>query len=149
MRCRRHRRRGDGLRLHPGRWVAGARRGIQHRAAARPALPAAATVLLAPALPPRWPDAPTRPELHRWRARDGLNLSGWLFRPAGALGAVPTLLWLHGGPEAQERPVFQPLFQALLAQGIAVFAPNVRGSSGFGAAVRQRRRPRPPVRRDH
>ncbi|MGH3775054.1 MAG: alpha/beta hydrolase family protein [Pseudonocardiaceae bacterium] len=88
---------------------------------------------LAPALPPSWPpDAPTHPELHRWQARDGLELSGWLYRPAGALGAVPTLVWLHGGPEAQARPTFNPLYQVLLSYGVAVFAPNVRGSSGFG-----------------
>lgn len=88
---------------------------------------------LAPELSPSWPpQAPVRPELHRWRARDGLELSGWFYRPAGALGAAPTLLWLHGGPEAQERPTFNPLYQALLSYGIAVFAPNVRGSSGFG-----------------
>jgi dipeptidyl aminopeptidase/acylaminoacyl peptidase len=100
---------------------------------------------LAPTLPPPWPrDAPARPELHRWRVRDGLTLSGWLYRPAGAFGAVPTLVWLHGGPEAQERPTFNPLYQALLSYGVAVFAPNVRGSSGFGhrfvdADVRHRR----------
>jgi dipeptidyl aminopeptidase/acylaminoacyl peptidase len=45
---------------------------------------------------------------------------------------MPTLVWLHGGPEAQERPIFNPLYQALLGYGVAVFAPNVRGSSGFG-----------------
>ncbi len=96
-------------------------------------LPPAQPVRLAPQLPPPWsPDAPARPELHRWRARDGLELSGWLYRPTGALGAVPTLVWLHGGPEAQERPTFNPLYQALLRYGVAVFAPNVRGSSGFG-----------------
>lgn len=96
-------------------------------------LPQGEPVRLAPALPPPWrPDAPVRPELHRWEARDGLELNGWLYRPAGALGAVPTLVWLHGGPEAQERPTFNPLYQALLSSGIAVFAPNVRGSSGFG-----------------
>lgn len=90
-------------------------------------------VRLAPASAPPWPtDAPTRPELHRWRARDGLTLSGWLYRPAGALGTVPTLVWLHGGPEAQSRPTFNPLYQVLLGYGVAVFAPNVRGSSGFG-----------------
>jgi dipeptidyl aminopeptidase/acylaminoacyl peptidase len=72
------------------------------------------------------------PTLHEYAAEDGLRLSGWLFRPLGALGALPTLLWLHGGPEAQERPTFQPLFQALVAAGIAVFAPNVRGSGGYG-----------------
>ncbi|HZG91761.1 MAG TPA: S9 family peptidase [Pseudonocardia sp.] len=77
-------------------------------------------------------EALVEPTLHRFAAEDGLALTGWLFRPRGALGALPTLLWLHGGPEAQERPTFQPLFQALLAEGVAVFAPNVRGSIGYG-----------------
>lgn len=80
------------------------------------------------------PDLLVTPTLHEFRADDGLTLTGWLFRPRGTLGATPTLVWLHGGPEAQERPVFQPLFQALAAAGIAVFAPNVRGSAGFGQA---------------
>ncbi|MGH3782414.1 MAG: S9 family peptidase [Pseudonocardiaceae bacterium] len=98
-------------------------------------LPPAEPVRLSPALPPPWPaDAPGPPELHRWRARDGLKLSGWLYRPAGALGAVPALVWLHGGPEAQQRSTFDPLYQALLSYGVAVFAPNVRGSSGSGRA---------------
>ncbi|MET8119789.1 prolyl oligopeptidase family serine peptidase [Micromonospora sp. NPDC005291] len=44
----------------------------------------------------------------------------------------PAVRLTHGGPEAQERPGCNPLFQALVAQGVAVFAPNVRGSSGFG-----------------
>ncbi len=38
----------------------------------------------------------------------------------------------HGGPEGQERPAFRADYQALLGRGIGVFAPNVRGSSGFG-----------------
>src|SRR5204863_6621615 len=42
------------------------------------------------------------------------------------------VLSFHGGPEGQERPGFNSTYQALLANGIAVFAPNVRGSSGFG-----------------
>jgi dipeptidyl aminopeptidase/acylaminoacyl peptidase len=96
-------------------------------------LPPAEPVRMAPSAAAPWPpDAPARPELHRWQAQDGLTLSGWLYRPAGALGAVPTLIWLHGGPEAQERPTFNPLYQALVSAGVAVFAPNVRGSSGFG-----------------
>jgi dipeptidyl aminopeptidase/acylaminoacyl peptidase len=40
----------------------------------------------------------------------------------------------HGGPESQERPAFSLLIQSLVAAGITVFAPNVRGSSGYGAA---------------
>jgi dipeptidyl aminopeptidase/acylaminoacyl peptidase len=44
------------------------------------------------------------------------------------------VLSLHGGPRAQERPILNPTYQALCASGIAVFAPNVRGSSGYGRA---------------
>ena len=73
-----------------------------------------------------------RPELVRYKAHDGLELSGWLYRPKGAARPGPIVLSFHGGPEGQERPGFNSLYQALLSRGIAVFAPNVRGSSGFG-----------------
>ncbi|HVT58259.1 MAG TPA: S9 family peptidase [Thermoanaerobaculia bacterium] len=72
------------------------------------------------------------PELLRFRAHDGLELSGWLYRPAGRSGPLPVVLSFHGGPEGQERPGFNATYQALLARGIGVFAPNVRGSAGFG-----------------
>jgi dipeptidyl aminopeptidase/acylaminoacyl peptidase len=76
--------------------------------------------------------AMVRPELFRYKAHDDLELSGWLYRPKGATGPGPVVLSFHGGPEGQERPNFNPTYQALAARGIAVFAPNVRGSSGFG-----------------
>lgn len=80
------------------------------------------------------PSKVLRPELHEFSARDGMPLSGWLFRaaaqPDGAL--APTLLWFHGGPEAQTRPEYQFLFGPLVDAGISVFAPNIRGSSGYG-----------------
>jgi len=72
------------------------------------------------------------PELARYKAHDGLELSGWLYRPIGITKATPMVLSFHGGPEGQERPGFNTTYQALLARGVAVFAPNVRGSSGFG-----------------
>lgn len=72
-----------------------------------------------------------QPTLEAFAAHDGLTLSGWLYRPSSS-GPQPTVIWLHGGPEAQERPGHEPLFQGLVSRGIAVFAPNVRGSSGFG-----------------
>ncbi|MCK4679786.1 S9 family peptidase, partial [bacterium] len=44
--------------------------------------------------------------------------------------------YLHGGPQAQERPDFawfsMPLIQFLTLSGFAVFVPNVRGSAGYG-----------------
>lgn len=73
-----------------------------------------------------------KPELVKYRAHDGLELSGWLYRPKYSAGPAPYVLSFHGGPEGQERPAFRSDYQALLVEGIGVFAPNVRGSSGFG-----------------
>jgi dipeptidyl aminopeptidase/acylaminoacyl peptidase len=73
-----------------------------------------------------------RPELKTYTAHDGLELSGWLYWPHGQDEPGPMVLSFHGGPEGQERPRFRATYQALLSRGIAVFAPNVRGSSGFG-----------------
>jgi dipeptidyl aminopeptidase/acylaminoacyl peptidase len=72
------------------------------------------------------------PELVKVAAFDGKPFSGWLYVPTGYAKPGPLVLSFHGGPEAQEVPAFNAAYQALLAQGIAVFAPNVRGSSGFG-----------------
>lgn len=69
------------------------------------------------------------------RSSDGTAIHGWLYRPAGT-APRPTVVWLHGGPESEERPAYSSLFQSLLAEGMAVFAPNVRGSSGFGRTFR-------------
>ena len=79
-------------------------------------------------------DALVRPELIEYVAPDGVKLSGWLYRPAGATGPLPLVFSYHGGPEGQARPTMNTDAQALVANGIAVFAPNVRGSSGFGKA---------------
>jgi len=73
-----------------------------------------------------------RPELKTYTAHDGLELSGWLYRPAASDAAGPMVLSFHGGPEGQARPSFRSIYQALVARGISVLAPNVRGSAGFG-----------------
>ncbi|SMF76215.1 S9 family peptidase [Allosphingosinicella indica] len=73
-----------------------------------------------------------RPELVSYKAHDGLDLSGWLYRSPCVTGAGPLVFVYHGGPEGQARPSLSGDIQALAARGISVFAPNVRGSSGFG-----------------
>ncbi|WP_435853828.1 prolyl oligopeptidase family serine peptidase [Streptomyces misionensis] len=77
---------------------------------------------------------PVRPVPMRPRARDGLDLGGWYYRAPGRSPRepAPCVLHLHGGPEEQERPVFDPLYHELLGRGLDVFAPDVRGSSGYG-----------------
>ncbi|MBN2134252.1 MAG: prolyl oligopeptidase family serine peptidase [Acidobacteria bacterium] len=45
----------------------------------------------------------------------------------------PVMIQIHGGPENQFRPEFQPNISFIVnGMGIAVIAPNVRGSSGYG-----------------
>jgi dipeptidyl aminopeptidase/acylaminoacyl peptidase len=72
------------------------------------------------------------PTLVHFTAHDGLALGGWLWLPKQWAPPGPIVLSFHGGPEGEERPSFRSDYQALLMEGIAVFAPNVRGSSGFG-----------------
>jgi dipeptidyl aminopeptidase/acylaminoacyl peptidase len=77
------------------------------------------------------------PTLETFESHDGLPISGWLYRPLadGPTGpAGPAVISLHGGPESQERPVFNAQHQLLVAAGITVMAPNIRGSSGSGRA---------------
>ncbi len=74
------------------------------------------------------------PVRHEYLAEDGLELSGWLYRPPGVSWANRTVVTFHGGPEGTERPAFSPVVQGLVAAGFTVFAPNVRGSGGFGRA---------------
>ena len=50
----------------------------------------------------------------------------------GSIGGQPVIVSIHGGPEGQSRPGFNPLFQYYLSRGYAVLDPNVRGSTGYG-----------------
>lgn len=48
-------------------------------------------------------------------------------------GKLPVIIYIHGGPESQDRPGFSTTFQYWTTQlGIAVISPNVRGSTGYG-----------------
>lgn len=69
-----------------------------------------------------------------WLAPDGLEIQGWLLRPA-ADGPYPLVMNIHGGPVWHSRPSWlgrSPSVLMLLKKGIAVFFPNARGSSGRG-----------------
>jgi len=72
------------------------------------------------------------PSLISFPSFDGRSIPAWLYRPRGQ-GPFPVVVQIHGGPEAQARPTFSALTQYLLAESkVAVIAPNVRGSDGYG-----------------
>ncbi|MBI3448643.1 MAG: S9 family peptidase [Acidobacteria bacterium] len=72
------------------------------------------------------------PKLVRYKSFDGLEIPSWLYLPGGAAGAVPCIVAPHGGPEGQTTADFSPTIQFYLSRGFAVWAPNVRGSTGYG-----------------
>jgi len=81
------------------------------------------------------PEGLPEEELVSWKSFDGRAIPGFLLRPRGApKGARPTVVQVHGGPEGQARPLWNPLTVALVAAGFNVLQPNVRGSSGYGRA---------------
>jgi dipeptidyl aminopeptidase/acylaminoacyl peptidase len=78
------------------------------------------------------------PQLIRFPTHDGRDVPAFLYKPDGD-GPFPVLLSIHGGPEAQERPsyMYGGFYQYLLAQGVGVLAPNVRGSTGYGSTYQR------------
>jgi dipeptidyl aminopeptidase/acylaminoacyl peptidase len=63
------------------------------------------------------------------------TIPAFYYRPANVPAGrrLPVVINIHGGPEAQARPTFNPTAQFLANElGVAVLVPNVRGSSGYG-----------------
>jgi dipeptidyl aminopeptidase/acylaminoacyl peptidase len=64
---------------------------------------------------------------------DALAIPAFAYLPRGG-GPFPVIIHVHGGPENQYRPRFNSDFQMWIDQlGVAVIAPNIRGSLGYGS----------------
>jgi dipeptidyl aminopeptidase/acylaminoacyl peptidase len=74
------------------------------------------------------------PEEVSFKAKDGNEVHGLLFKPVGyeAGKKVPFLLRIHGGPNGQDQHSFRQEEQIFAANGYAVLNVNYRGSSGRG-----------------
>jgi dipeptidyl aminopeptidase/acylaminoacyl peptidase len=78
--------------------------------------------------------ATTRPIT--FKARDGLQLHGYLTTPGGiGQGRLPMVVLVHGGPHGpRDEWGFDPEVQTLATRGYAVLQVNFRGSGGYGRA---------------
>jgi dipeptidyl aminopeptidase/acylaminoacyl peptidase len=86
-----------------------------------PQYPLLGTRLLAPMKPIRYP------------ARDGTEIPGYLTLPQDVKeGALPAVIYPHGGPMSRDYWGFDWIPQYLAAKGYAVLQSNYRGSSGYG-----------------
>ncbi len=71
-----------------------------------------------------------------WKSPDGLDIQGWLIKPAEFDPAkkYPLLLYIHGGPWSMYNVGFNWDWQNFAARGYAVLYCNPRGSTGYGQA---------------
>jgi len=69
-----------------------------------------------------------------FKSPDGLDLQGWLIKPAEFEPGkkYPLLLYIHGGPWAMYSARFSWDWQNFAANGYAVLYMNPRGSTGYG-----------------
>jgi dipeptidyl aminopeptidase/acylaminoacyl peptidase len=111
-------------------------------------------------LTPSFPlDQKVRLESLSWPSRDGkFTIHGILLTPAASwksgrvTAALPTLVYLHGGPNMFPRGFNQQNFGSgsqmpLAARGYAVLVPNTRGRGGYGEAFQRGMRDGPSAGR--
>ncbi|WP_010282183.1 S9 family peptidase [Bacillus timonensis] len=72
------------------------------------------------------------PEVIKYPSFDGLDIEALFFRANEEVSNGHVILWPHGGPQSAERKSFRAMFQFLVNRGYSVFAPNFRGSTGYG-----------------
>ncbi len=74
-----------------------------------------------------------KPELIHVKSFDGVTIPAYVYKPRAIIGKAPVVIDIHGGPESQYQPYFGPITQFWVNElSVAVIAPNVRGSSGYG-----------------
>ena len=82
-------------------------------------------------------------ETVKWKSTDGTEVEGLFFYPSGYESdrRYPLVTYIHGGPESANTRGFNASWsapvQVLTGKGYAVFMPNYRGSSNYGAAFAQ------------
>ena len=75
------------------------------------------------------------PKAVTFRSLDGVDIPGFLFKPAAAADRpVPVIIYPHGGPTSYYGDEWDGIAQYFLDKGYAWFAINFRGSTSYGVA---------------
>ncbi|HLJ32170.1 MAG TPA: prolyl oligopeptidase family serine peptidase, partial [Ktedonobacteraceae bacterium] len=73
------------------------------------------------------------PSLVHYPTFDERQIPAFLYLPETEQARnLPVVVYVHGGPEGQSRPLYNSVIQYLVSSGYAVLVPNVRGSTGYG-----------------
>jgi dipeptidyl aminopeptidase/acylaminoacyl peptidase len=144
---------GESIEMYPRLFDNGRQIAFFRSTARDPFLPFTASVdgsnlrPLAPrALPRDFPSAGlVMPEQVIFKAADGTQVHGQLFKPASAGGKLPALVFMHGGPSRQMLLGWHYLYyyhnsyamnQYLASRGYMVLSVNYRSGIGYGRAFR-------------
>jgi dipeptidyl aminopeptidase/acylaminoacyl peptidase len=144
---------GEGIEMYPVVFDNGRRVAFLHSSARDPFMPYTANIdgsgmkPLAPqALPKDFPAAQlVVPEQVIFKAGDGLEIHGQLFKPKNASGKMPALIFTHGGPPRQMLLGWHYMYyyhnsyamnQYLASRGYIVLSVNYRSGIGYGRAFR-------------
>jgi len=144
---------GGGIEMYPVLFDSGRQIAFLHSTARDPFLPFTASLdgsnmkPLAPqALPRDFPSAKlVVPEQVIFKAADGREIHGQLFKPANASGKLPALVFMHGGPSRQMLLSWHYLYyyhssyalnQFLASRGYLVLSVNYRSGIGYGRSFR-------------
>jgi dipeptidyl aminopeptidase/acylaminoacyl peptidase len=78
----------------------------------------------------------SKPRSVWYKSSDGLRIHAW-YLPAGRRKIPqPAVVWPHGGPAFQTYDAWSAYLQSISQSGFAILAPNIRGSTGYGAEFR-------------
>lgn len=84
-------------------------------------------------LPAQFENKVKPPEPIRWKSFDEKEITGYVVRPNTTEKKTPVLIFVHGGPQIVDKPIFNTMDMRLVsALGITIIHTNIRGSSGFG-----------------
>ena len=144
---------GDGVEMYPALFDNDRRIVFFHSTAHDPFMPFTASIdgsrmraLTPQALPRDFPSARlVVPEQVIFKAADGMEIHGQVFKPANASGKLPALVFMHGGPVRQMLLGWHYLYyyhnsyamnQYLASRGYLVLSVNYRSGIGYGRGFR-------------
>ena len=147
---------GDSIEMYPAIASGGKQIAFMHATATHPFLPYIASAdakgarpLAAQALAPAFPSSQLiEPEQVTFKASDGMEIHGQLFKPKNASGRAPGIVFMHGGPIRQMLPTWHYSYyyhnsyamnQYLASRGYVVVSVNYRSGIGYGRAFREAR----------
>ncbi len=103
-----------------------------------------ATTQLTDSLPPQIDRSRFVQPTHVWYPSldPGVQVPALLYQPKSTVSdrLPPAVIYMHGGPTAQQDNDWYPAIQDFVMRGYVVLCPNYRGSTGYGKAFREANR---------